>query len=261
MIASALMLTSCKKDEFQTEEDAQPREFKVNMTDNPGEYEALTVELNSVEVYNENSGWITLNSNTQFISVLDLTNGKELQIASMQNAEMGAYSKVRLNFGQQHELKVKSSVEIGGVSSTTTATFYCEYEGPDSVEVEIDEQISAEEGVDLLIDFDVASSIQKDGEEYIIKPTLKLIKDRSTGVQGKVKGAASASLILTDGEDTLSSYTNADGEFLIRGMEEGTYDLICYPQNEDGEEMMSEQTVSGVVVTKGEIENTGTIRF
>jgi len=115
--------------------------------------------------------------------------------------------------------------------------------------------------VDVLIDFDVAQSIKEDGENYVIKPAISVIEDRATGVDGKVKGSASAALLLTDGEDTLSAYTNADGEFLLRGMEEGTYKLIVYPIQEEGEEMMEEKVIEGVVVVKGKIKSAGTIRF
>ncbi|MEO9534394.1 MAG: DUF4382 domain-containing protein [Crocinitomicaceae bacterium] len=259
--ASLMMFTACKKEEYQTESDTEPQEFQVNMTDNPGEYEALTVEIESVEAYNDQSGWVTLNSQSQVVSVLDLTNGKEATIASMQNAEIAAYSKIKLNFGNEHKLTLKSSTEIGGLSTTTTAVFQLGFEGPKSIEIEINEQISASEGADVLIDFDVAQSIKEDGDEYVIQPALKLIEDRATGVDGKVKGTASAALLLTNGNDTISAYTNAEGEFLLRGMEEGTYDLIVYPAQEEGEEMMEEQIIEGVVVVEGKIKSAGTIRF
>ena len=118
--ATLLMMTACKKEEYQTEESADPQEFQVNMTDNPGDYEALTVEIESIEAYNDQSGWVTLNSQSQVVSVLDLTNGKEATIASMQNAEIGAYSKIKLNFGNTHKLTLKSITGIGGHSTTPT---------------------------------------------------------------------------------------------------------------------------------------------
>ncbi len=259
--ASLLLFTACKKENYETEDTAEPREFKVNMTDNPGDYEALTVEISSVEAYNEQSGWVTLNSQSQIVSVLELTNGKETTIATMQQAELGAYSKLKIKFGNEHKLTLKSNVEIGGIASTTTAVFQLGFEGPKDIEIEINEEISSTTGADVLIDFDVAQSIKEDGENYVIKPTLKWIEDRATGVDGKVKGSASAALVLTNGQDSFSAYTNAEGEFLIRGMKEGTYDLIVYPIQENGEEMMEEKVIEGVVVVEGKIKSAGTIRF
>ena len=172
LAASLLVLTACKKESYETEDTAEPREFKVNMTDNPGDYEALTVEISSVEAYNDQSGWVTLNSQSQIVSVLELTNGKETTIATMQEAELGAYSKLKLKFGDEHKLTLKSSVEVGGLATTTTAVFQLGFAGPKDIEIDINENISASEGADVLIDFDVAQSIKEDGENYLIEPTI-----------------------------------------------------------------------------------------
>ena len=47
----------------------------------PGDFEGLIVELNSIEAYVENEGWVMLNNDVQSINVLNLTNGAETQLA------------------------------------------------------------------------------------------------------------------------------------------------------------------------------------
>lgn len=263
LLAFAFTLSACNKEEVQMEEEeAAPRSFKVSMTDAPGDFQSLVVEIESVEAYMENSGWVTLNNETQFVSVLDLTNGIETSLALQQDAEFGTYTKLRIKFGESNKLMVETNVEIGGlITSSVTTEFDLEFEGSNEIEIEIDEEVSAEQGVDILLDFNVAQSIQEDGEAYIIDPMITEISDRSTGVQGRVEGTISAALVLTNGDESISSYTDASGQFLIRGVEDGTFDLIVYPEQEEGEEMMEEILIEGIVVTEGQITNAGTIKF
>lgn len=257
----AILFTACKKEDIQTEKDANPREFKVNMTDAPGDYEALTVEIEGIEVYHEGSGWISLSNDVQYVNVLDLTNGVETQLAIQQEAEIGVYSKLKIKFGDDHKLTLKNTTELGGIFTTATLLLDLSLGGPDEIVIDINEEISAEQGVDLLVDFNVAQSIIKIGEAYILKPAIAEIKDRSTGINGEVKGAASAAIILTNGSDSISAYTNTEGNFLLRGMDPGTYDMYVYPKGEENTEPMEAKKVEGVVVKEGKIKSAGTIRF
>lgn len=78
LITSALMFTACKKEEFPTSSLSNEKKgsFTVKMTDAPGDYEALQIEIVKIEAYLENTGWITLQNSSQFINVLSLTNGE-----------------------------------------------------------------------------------------------------------------------------------------------------------------------------------------
>lgn len=256
ILASALLVGACKKGETPSAGD-----FKVRMTDAPGDYEALMVEVEAVEVYSENAGWIMLNNESQLISVLDLTNGAETQLAFKQNVEVGTYSKLRLKFGDENKLTVKSTIELGGVLDVTLLELDLGLEGPNEIEIAINEQVSASGGADILIDFDVARSIVKQGEEYVLKPLITEIKNEKTGLKGEVSGAAGAALILTNGSDSTSAYTNVQGEFLFRGIQPGTYSLTAYPEQKDGEPRMAEKRIEGVLVKEGRIESAGTIEF
>lgn len=125
------------------------------------------------------------------------------------------------------------------------------------VEIEINEQLSANAGAEVLLDFHVAQSIYQQAQDYFINPTITVIEDASTGVQGEVQGSANAAITLTDGMNTFSTYINAQGQFLIRGVEDGMYQMIIQP----AEDNLNPQTVNGVVVVRGAITQVGTIQF
>lgn len=257
-----LAFSSCKKDETEPTEEqaAQTESFKVRMTDNPGNYSELDVEITKVEVYRDNSEWITLNGNTQVVSVLDLTNGEEVDLAFKQDVAFGAYSKVRLTFGTNNELKFNSFAQAGGIASSVNLA----WNGSTSqtVEVEINEQVDASTGANILLDFNVQESIIDAGTQYLIDPTVTLISDVSTGVQGEVQNDTRAAIVLTnDANATIKfdGYTNDDGEFLIRGMVDGTYTMTVSPDQDEDGSLNDSYTVNNVVIVQGEITQTGTI--
>ena len=54
----------------------------------------------------------------------------------------------------------------------------------------------------------------------------------------------------------------SEGDFLLRGMEDGTYDLAVMPCGVVGQiQDPQPKHVNGVIVTKGEITSVGTINF
>ena len=248
----AMTMVACKKEDVQpTNSNGTSQTFKVKMTDSPGDYASLDVEITKVEAYLQNDGWITLNSESQVVSVLDLTNGAETTLASRTGLEAGLYTKLRLTFGSQGQLGLLAS----GSGAMLMADL--NWGSSQQVEIEINEQLSANAGVEVLLDFHVAQSIYQQAQDYFINPTITVIEDASTGIQGEVEGSANAAITLTDGMNTFSTYINAQGQFLIRGMEDGMYQMIIQP----AEDNLSPQTVNGVVVVRGAITQVGTIQF
>ena len=263
--ALSLGMLACKKDNNPNNiNNAGPEagEFQVRMTDAPGDFEALDVEIVKVEAYLENEGWITLNNETQFVSVMELTNGAETELASQSNVEAGAYTKVKLTFGSQNRLTTNAhgSLESEPISAEASLNFDLKYAGPSEIIIEIDEEVTAESGASVLLDFQVMQSIKKDAEDYILNPVITFIKNESTGVKGKVEGSAQAAILITNGSDSLSTFIDAEGNFLLRGIDEGMYDMILIPETDD--EMPNDETVlEGLVISQGEFYNAGTIQL
>lgn len=252
-LAIALTSTSCKKEEVEPTGtgDQTSSSFQVRMTDSPGDFASLDVEITKVEAYLENEGWVTLNNQSQVVSVLDLTNGAETTIAQQSAVSAGLYSRIRLTFGSNNGLALTDSL-LG-----TTINANLSLGSSQQVEIMIDEQVSAGTNASVLLDFQVAQSIFEQTQQYILDPMITLIEDESTGVQGQIDGAVSAMITLSDGENQYSTFINAQGNFLIRGVEDGVYDLIIEAGNEASDAM----TIPNVVIVQGEINQIGSIQL
>ena len=267
-LAILVFASGCEREDINsTDPNAPaPNAFKVRMTDSPADFEALDVEIVGVEAYLEGEGWVNLNNETQLVSVLELTNGAETTLASQTEGEVqaGVYTMLKIQFGSQNTLQVNesTSLEIGPIAINNNGWLDLQFGGEQEVIIEIDEEVSATSGADILIDFNVAQSIVRDADEFILQPVLTEIENVETGIRGEVSGAANAAVLVTSGDDTLSTFINAEGEFLLRGMEEGMFDLICMPAKELGDSLQAEPvSVEGLVVTEGEITSVGTISF
>ena len=253
IIAAVLALTGCKKED----NDVEAREFKVRMTDSPGDYKALNVSVLSVDAYHEDGAWVNISNETQAVDVLNLTNGEE-KIIAQKDIRSGMYSKLRIVFSQDATVSVTEADGLG--SSTVIATHDLHWSGNKEVIINIAQKISATNGANVLVDFNVAASITETDGEYYIAPVVNVITDEATGVKGDVDGSAHAVVMLVGNGKTISTYTDASGNFLMRGVEAGTYTLIAIPEIEgvldEGVEFNLE-----VVIDKGTIKNVGTINL
>lgn len=221
--------------------------FKVRMTDAPADYAALNLTVTGVDVYLENQGWINLSSETQNVNILSLTNGAEITLANQTNVKAGLYTRARVTFGATGTIQLASG---GGSANISWAG------NVHQVEIVIHEEVNAQSGADILLDFDVAESVIESAGQYIIEPAVTVVSDASTGVQGQVSGAANAAVILTNGANTFSTYISAAGGFIIRGVDPGTYTLTVF---EPG--TLQGTSFDNVVITQGELNSMGVIQL
>lgn len=255
--AFAIALSSCESKEEAA--SMQGGNFKVRMTDSPADFEALDVEIAEVEVYSETSGWVELSSESQFVDVLSLTNGSEAEIGFASGLEAGHYTQLRITFGNDNNLSVMAGADLGGLSSLLTLDLALQ--DSHQVVIEIDEQISSENSADILLDFNVAASVIQQGNDYILDPVMTEIHNAETGIQGEVEGAANAYIMVTDGQNSFSTYVDAQGRFLLRGMASGTYNLIAEARDEMGQMDPDPITLQNVTVVSGQFTQIGQIQF
>lgn len=253
IIVAALTLTACKKDQ------PEGGTFKVRMTDAPADYEALNMTLLSVEAYHKDNGWITLEGDAQQVNVLSLTNGKETTIAFNSEAEAGLYTKLRLRFGSESSLEYQQETTLGGVATTSTSLTWT---GTREVIIPINVQVSGSTGVDILLDFDAAASVIEASSAFIIAPVINVMTNETTGIKGKVTGSSNALVKASNTSGEVSTYIDVSGDFMIRGLADGTYTVTVISSAEDRENGAPEQIVfSGIVVSKGEFTSMGTINL
>lgn len=246
-IMVAFGLSSCSKDQPST----QPRQFKVRMTDSPGNYTALNMTIVGVEAYHESQGWITLSSHTQAVNVSSLTNGSEVELANTYNVQAGHYTRVKIKFSSAASLVVNASGSGGGLS------FNLIWTTPQDVEVVIDKQVDDNNGANILLDFDITQSIVESGSQYTLHPVITLMDHETTGAKGHVTGATTAAVVFTGGGHTYSSYINSSGYFTVRGMVAGTYTCTIYKNSDTNEQ----HQINNVVITDGQFYQMGEIHL
>lgn len=231
----------------------------VKMTDNPADYAELDVKITRVEAWSEVGGWVTLNDQLLEVNVLSLTNGAEVFLAQNSGIEAGIYSKVRVTFDPDARLVLNTGASLLGVELDPHLKLG--WEGPTAIEIPIDEQVNSGATAEVLLDFDVAASIVQHGDKYYIKPMVREVKNIDTGLQGKVHGAAYAAIAVNNAHGSWGTFANSSGEFLLRGLEPGVYDVTIFQSDDplQGQNNPKETEIKGVVIVKGEIKQLGNI--
>ena len=244
-----LLFTSCNKDEATTS-------LVVRLTDSPGDYEAVNIDIQSIEVHantgEQSSGWTTLDSNSGVYDLLTLNNGVETVIAD-DVYPAGRVSQLRLVLGENN------SVVVDGENFPLTI--------PSGSESGLKLLINADliEGItySVLLDFDAAKSVVSAGatQTYLLKPVIKTITEAQDGAfKGSViPSELSVAVYAISGEDTLSTSYAVEGnsDFFLGGLSDGTYIVSFDPGDLSGYQGVVLENVSvsiGNVTDLGEIE-------
>lgn len=263
LIAGVLLFSSCSKED--TINPAQPStggssgsSMRVKMTDSPGEYAALNMSVVSVQAYLQNSGWVTLNNTVHTMNVIDLTNGATTELSYNSNLQSGMYTKLKLTFAEANTITINGNASGGGGSAS--GTFTLSWTGPREVEVEINQEINSSTQAEVLLDFNVVSSITYVGNQYVINPVIKRINDVKTGARGTISGGAHAAIVISNGLFHTSTFADASGNFIFYGVDPGTYTMTIYPtaaQILNG--APQQMTIDNVIITNGQMNQMGTI--
>ena len=244
-----LLMIGCA-DEVVTPSDGEG-EIRMHLIDAPTDAEEVVVVVNRVEVHaagsDETSGWVVVNDQPASYDLLELRNGAS---AIFGNATLaaGRYTQIRLILG------AGSYIKIGGLQ------FNLEVASGFQTGVKLTHTFEIVDGgiYELYLDFDAERSIVLTGTgQYRMSPVIRC---QSKVVSGDVAGTvlpadANASIWTTAGPDTVMTMAAADGSFKLMALPEGTYTLTIETSNA----AYLGTTVPGVVVTKGQTTNVGTI--
>ncbi|MES1225532.1 MAG: DUF4382 domain-containing protein [Bacteroidota bacterium] len=217
-----LGISSCTKDK-ETEGSVQTGRFELNMTDAPGAYEAVNIDIQGVEVKTSGGSTLMLNVTPGIYNLLNYANGVDTLIASA-DIPVTTISQVRLILGSNNTL-----VENGVTYNLSTPSAQ-----QSGLKLNVHAEIEPGITYHMLIDFDAERSIVETGNgSYSLKPVIRVI---ATALNGSIHGIVSPSLALPAtvwairGSDTVSTTTGNNGEFLFQGMVAGSYSVILEPQ-------------------------------
>jgi hypothetical protein len=271
VIAVVLVFSACTKSGVNGNSSVA-----VFLTDGPGDFEAVNIDIQKVEVKvdkdekhkrddNRNGldddkddhmkrkddfgEWIDLNFTPKVIDVLSLRNGIETQLGTA-NIDAGTVRKIRITLG------TKNSVVKGGVTydllmdSQTSNFLYIKL-------FDKHRERGNRNDVKVWVDFDIANSIVESNGKFYLKPVLRPFCNANFGeIEGKVLPLdAKAVVRVSDGAGfNAVALPSREGEFKVRGLADGTYMVTV-----EGIAPYIKQTINNVIVKKGEDTKIGTI--
>lgn len=230
-------------------DDNQTAKLEVRLTDAPGDYEEVNIDIQSVEINNGegNSGWTTLDVESGVYNILELTNGLDTLLASTE-LPAGRISQIRLILGDNN------SVKVNGVTKPLS-TPSAQQSG-----LKLNLQAELSEGITytITLDFDAARSIVRRGNgSYSLKPVIRALEKATSGsIKGTVTPLeASPAVFAISGTDTVATaYTDEAGKFMLRSIPAGTYTVSFDPKTG-----YVPQQKESVTVTLGTITDLGAV--
>jgi hypothetical protein len=230
--------------------DSDTAMVKIYLTDAPAAYDAVNVDIQS----------ITIKTNAKDVeesivleragvyNLLDFTGGLDTLLGTIDLPE-GKISQIRLVLGSNNSLVINGeTIELKVPSGSESG-----------LKLLVNEQISGGVTYKYVLDFDASRSVVAQGNgKYSLKPVIRMFTDATSGaIGGKVEPPIAEPFVwAVSGTDTLGTIANSKGEFLIRGVPEGSYNLTLLPQNGG-----VQKNVNNVSVFNGKTTNVGTVEM
>ncbi|MCP9199176.1 DUF4382 domain-containing protein [Gramella sp. GC03-9] len=232
----------------------------VRMTDAPGDYDAVHVDVQDVQIKIEGvtegevegevegDGWVSLeNVQTGVYDLLTLTGGVTQMLADTE-VSAGYVSEMRLILGTENSVTVNGEKKPLNTPSAQQS----------GLKLKINQDFEAGENYAYILDFDVDESIVTTGNGgYILKPVIRVNAEANAGVVvGTVIDPVGLetniqhTVSLTGEGVNISAYTDSEGNFSLNGVPAGTYDLVVTPEADAG--------ISVFTITDVEVEPNAT---
>ena len=235
-------------------EDEKNAKIEVWLTDAPGDYQEVNIDLQAVEIHTsetaQENGWQSLDITPGPINLLDLTNGRETLLGELE-LPGGKISQIRLKLGDNNTIKVNDQVHPLSTPSAQQS----------GLKLQIHQVLAEGISYKILLDCDAALSVHKSGADvYTLKPVIRAITEAQDGaIKGTVvnphETQVSISAFLGDATEAAATTTTDDeGNFLLRGLAAGNYRIVF--DAGDGSSLVEK---TGVAVDLGSVTDLGTV--
>lgn len=250
-------LFNCSDDDKDPENETQgTSNITVKLMDEPGDYEHVYIDVIDVMVkvndpVDDDNGWISLNPiNTGIYDLLELTGGVNVLLAENYNIPSGTLNQIRLVLGEDN------SIVIDG----ETFPLNTPSEQQSGLKLNVNQTLEPNIHYTFLLDFNVDESIVVAGNSGNInlKPVINASVEESSGaITGIITPSnIQTEITATNGIETISTYADANGNFVLVGLSAGTYMITITPEIDSG---LSEQVIENIEVTIGSTTDLGLI--
>lgn len=220
--------------------------INIRLIDGPGGFDEVFVEIEGVEVLKGkdrqglDAEWIFIpyDQGNQQVDVSKLV-GDGILLLGRTELSVGVISKIRLVLGKDHYL-----TKNGKRYSLTNRS-------PDApiTEIATDYRLDRNFSYDIYLDFDLARSIKatSDTTQFLLDPKIRSFAlDDRTEIKGKIQPLTAKPIIQAiQGEDTITTLTDGQGNYALRGLEEGEYELHILPRSPFIDTVFSASTKAG----------------
>jgi hypothetical protein len=275
--AASVLFYSCQKDVSVTNDNipAGMNKVSVYLTDGPTDYQNVFIDIQRIEIKldtcrrnrdddHDHPGcdddhdsvstrcqvWDTLNINAGVYDLLTLRNGLDTLLASGFVLN-GKIERIKITLGNNNSVVVDSvSYPLQLINNQHFVYINIRREHLDML---------SENNLRFYLDFNLNRSIIYFNGKYWLKPVLKPFGRHSSGeIEGKIRPVHSAGMIkaynATDTGYALPWWH--EGEFKIRGLQEGTYSLFI-----DGINGYRDTTIDNITVRRSRETDLGNIQL
>lgn len=256
------LFAACQKDVRVNNTSGSTR-YSVYITDAPTDYQQVLIDIQKVEIKldtcKRNSDpdhdrpgcdedhdrmdsscaiWKTLDINAGVYDLLRFRNGLDTLLASG-DAPEGKIERIKVTLGNNNSVLVDStSYTLNLINNQNFVFLNIHREHLDS---------AAANHLELHLDFDLLHSIRYFNGQYWLKPVLKPFGKHSSGeIKGRVIPVNSFGMIMAyNSTDTAYARPGIEGEFKIRGLKDGTYNVLI-----DGINNYQDTTITGINVQR-----------
>jgi len=242
-----VFFTACSSDDNNQEQTSR---IMVSLTDAPGDYDNVYVDVQDVLIkYSGSENEVSLGQiNAGIYDLLELTGGISVLLAD-EEVPSGHITQMRLVLGSQNSIVVNGETHPLQTPSAQQS----------GLKLNVNQTLEAGILYEFMLDFDVAESIVVQGNGgYLLKPVIRVSTAAESGsISGLVLPLGIQVLVsATNGVDTISAYTNVEGNFVLHGVPEGSYTVTIEPEAASG---LQVTVIDNVVVTTGNVTALGTI--
>ena len=254
-LKNTVVLLLCLAFFASCDDDSNPgmAQLQVKMIDAPADYDQVIIDVEDVMVKSEDEEWVSLNGvvNTRY-DLLELTNGNSVFLGEVSLPE-GRLNQIRLLLGDDND------VVIDGITHDLTVPSGSE----SGLKVNVHTDLEAGITYTLVLDFDAGKSVVEAGNsgKYNLKPVIRAEMEALTGAISGVISPVEASPVvyaISVSNDTVTSYPDVNGQFMIGALDAGIYTVVAEPSTESSFNTVSTE---GVIVVTGEVTTIDTLEL